>query len=363
MRFVRPLLLDTTRALGRRPQRPSRVVHRAFVSSANLLADLPKSSRTFVLQNPPLDAINVSSTKDGTFSLANEDIGELKEGEALLETIYLSNDPAQRRWIQANTNSDNHYAAAVQQGEVMRSSAVARVLKVKGSAAVKEGDLVVALPGWREYAILPVKGLRPVSLVHGLQKGQSLIVSGAAGSVGNVVVQYAKNIVGAARVIAIGGSQAECDWLRKIGADIALNYKDSSFKTGLIDATEEHVDAYFDNVGGEILDAILPRMKPHGRIAACGAVSIYNDPDSTKLTNWFDVIGSRITIQGFLFRDHVSKGRAATAALVKAVGEGSLTIEGSEEICQVPFEEIPQVWGQLFGRQKTGKLVTQVKPL
>lgn len=133
-----------------------------------------------------------------------------------------------------------------------------------------------------------------------LQEGETICVSGAAGATGSVVVQLAKHVFKAKKVVAIAGSKEKCDWLKTLGADEVVNYKLDSFSKDLAAATDGYVDTFWDGVGGSILNAMLPRIKRHGRVAAVGAISSYNDRSQSNYPNWFEVISNRITIKGKL---------------------------------------------------------------
>lgn len=116
-----------------------------------------------------------------------------------------------------------------------------------------------------------------------------LVVSGAAGATGSMVVQIAKKIISCKKVIGIAGSDSKCKYVEGLGADLCLNYKDADFKKRLVEATPDFVNVYFDNVGGDILDLMLSRMARHGRVAACGAISQYNSSEVAGIKNWFEV--------------------------------------------------------------------------
>lgn len=149
--------------------------------------------------------------------------------------------------------------------------------------------------------------------------------------------------------------------MESLGADICINYKKDSFKQDLIDATPEYASVYFDNVGGEILDFMLTRMARFGRIAACGAIAAYNDPDMPGLKNWYQVISMRIEIKGFIIFDYMPRMGEGLKALQEAHKKGNLKIdEQNEHVVSVGFEEIPNVWWKLFEGENRGKLLTKL---
>ncbi|EGO01233.1 hypothetical protein SERLA73DRAFT_179361 [Serpula lacrymans var. lacrymans S7.3] len=354
------------------------------------MSHLPTTTKAWILQNPPVKNIILGNSESSTFSIQEQTLPPLDKGDLLVQPIYLSNDPAQRGWIQRKLDEGRLYVTPVLQGQAMATHAVARVLATAGPTSTwKEGDLVyTTTTGWRQYAVVKEEDVRSLRSIPGLspslyvglfgvpgltayfgvtevlklQRGQSLVVSAAAGAVGNVVVQYAKKVIGASKVIAIAGTPEKCAWIKEMGADIALNYKAPSFKQDLNAATEGFVDAYFDNVGGEILDQMLTRIKQHGRVAACGAISNYthDNLDAANLRNWFEIITSRLTVKGFIVLDYFPRAGEAVEALSKAVEEGKMTVEGAETLVETDFSNIPEVWLRLFQGQNVGKLVTQI---
>ncbi|KAG2077123.1 NAD(P)-binding protein [Suillus decipiens] len=359
---------------------------------------LPTHTPVWRIKNSPQDSVVLDFSDDATFALTEEPVPHIDDGEMLVENLYISNDPAQRGWIQKGVLPERLYTAPVREGDVMAAHSIARVLALKGNATqgFKVNDLVYCLTaGWRRYAVvktdpsacLPVmvpENVSPTAAIglfgvpgftayYGLldilklKEGESLIVSAAAGAVGNVVVQYAKNVIKAKKVIGITGSDEKCQWIKELGADVALNYKSDTFAQDLIDATSDFVDAYFDN--GSVLDQVIPRIKQNGRIAACGAISGYNKDvgKPTMGATWVEIITNRLSIQGFVVLDFMfpkdGSNRVATEAfpdIARALQRGDITLERAEDIVEVPFIDIPKVWGRLFTGANTGKLVTKL---
>ncbi|KAG1725079.1 uncharacterized protein EDB91DRAFT_1350877 [Suillus paluster] len=361
---------------------------------------LPTHTPVWRVKNSPVESVVLEFSDDATFALTEEPLPHMEDGEMLVENVYISNDPAQRGWIQKGVSPERLYVAPVREGDVMAAHSIARVLAIQdNTSGFKVNDLVYCMTaGWRRYAVvktgpsacLPVMvpenvsptaslglfGVPGFTAYYGLQdilklkEGQSLIVSAAAGAVGNVAIQYAKKVIKAKKVIGIAGTYEKCQWIKELGADVALNYKSDTFAQDLIDATPDFVDAYFDNVGGSVLDQVIPRISPNGRIAACGAISGYNK-DTGKPTmgsTWVEVITNRLTIQGFVVLDFMfpkdGSNRVATEAfpdIAGALQRGDITLERAEDIVEVPFTDIPLVWGRLFTGANTGKLVTRLK--
>ena len=349
---------------------------------------LPSQSKSFVLKNPPTD-LPVLEGSDATWSFETKPLADLKDDQVLIQTVYISNDPAQRGWITKGLDPERLYVPPIQVGDLMRSRNVSRVLDSRSSKYAK-GDLVLVTTGWTDYIVVDASKLeRKIDNVPGLKEthflgalgmtgltayygtkevaragpGDTVVVSGAAGATGSMVVQIAKHLLGCKRVIGMAGEPAKCKWVESLGADICLNYKDSDFKQKLIKETEGYVEVYFDNVGGDILDLVLTRMKRHGRVAACGAVSQYNQSEKDGLKNWFEVISNRLEIRGFIVLDFVAQGKAPAAIgeLVQAFKDGKIKLgDENETVVDTKFEDTPKTWMRLFEGKNTGKLVTHL---
>ena len=173
-----------------------------------------------------------------------------------------------------------------------------------------------------------------------------MIISGAAGATGSMVIQIAKHIVGCKRVNGIAGGESECHWIESLGADVCVDHKTSPerFKEALITATAENASLYFDNFGGEILDLCLTRLRRNGRV--CGAVSSYNSSAPTTLKNYFDVIIMRLQFKDFVFMDFLAmdggkKAKEAVETLVKVVHGGKIKIgEENETLVDAEWEDV-----------------------
>jgi len=305
---------------------------------------------------------------------------DLKDGEILVESLYLSLDPAMRGWLR----DQRSYLPPVQIGEVMRGVTVARVLASKSSRA-KEGDIVVSYSGWREVAILNEKQFDPpfplpsnskitdligvfgttgLTAYFGLEKignvkpGDTVVVSGAAGATGSIVGQIAK--LKGARVVGIAGSEAKLKWLtEELGFDAALNYKDANFKAKFKEATPKFIDVYWDNVGGEILDMALGRANKSARFVMCGGISQYNAATVQGPKNINNVIAMRIRLEGFIVMDYRSEYDQGREQLAKWVAEGKL--KSKETIVKGGLEAAEQALVDLFRGANTGKLLVEIK--
>jgi NADPH-dependent curcumin reductase CurA len=270
------------------------------------------------------------------FQIVELETAPLEEGEVLLRQTHMSLDPAMKGWMSADTGS---YIPPVALGDVMRSSGLAEVVESR-NARLPVGTRVMGMIGWREYAVSDGKGLIPIPdgipaeavlCVLGLpgitawqglmelgepRAGETLVVSGAAGSVGSIVGQLGK-IVGM-RVVGTAGRQAKRDWLvDELGFDAALDYKSSSLASDLEAATPEGIDLYFENTGGPVQFAAYQRMNAHGRIIVCGMIADYNAEKLSPGPNWINIIRKRLTIRGFTMPDHWDK----VPELSRKVGE------------------------------------------
>lgn len=312
---------------------------------------------------------------------------DLKDGEILAETLYISLDPAMRGWL----NDARSYIPPVQIGEVMRAGAVCRVLASR-SKLTKRGDLVYGMPGWQEISILsekartfeaPLAGAsngRPTDLIGVLgitgltaymgikhiadiKPGETVVVSGAAGATGSVAGQIAKHVYGA-RVVGIAGGEEKCRWLvDELGFDAGVDYKAADFKAKFAEATKGFIDVYWDNVGGEILDLALSRAKKHARFIMCGGISTYNDKagDVRGPRNINMVIAMSIKMQGFIVFDYAQEYASARRDLAKWIDEGK--IKRGETIVKGGLDVVEQSLVDLFNGVNKGKLLVEVKSL
>ncbi|PFH52978.1 hypothetical protein AMATHDRAFT_73796 [Amanita thiersii Skay4041] len=300
-----------------------------------------------------------------------------KQGEALVKCLWLSLDPAMRGYIR-DTRS---YLPPVQIGETMRAQGLGIVEEAGPESKFQRGDLVSGSWGMTEYAVMKDKtleklvvppgailldflntlGLSGLTAYFGLKevgkikKGETLVVSGAAGSVGSLTCQLGKAI--GAKVYAIAGSEEKCTWLKnEIGVDGVLNYKSPTFREEV--KKIGYLDVYFDNVGGDILDLMLTRLKKDARIVMCGAISEYNSGKPKGLQNYMNIISQRATVQGFIVFDYAERYKEALAELAQGIHSGA--IKRKFEIVQGGIEEAPKALPMLFTGGNTGKLVIQV---
>lgn len=313
------------------------------------------------------------------FDQIKEEMGPLADGKARVRVVYASLDPAMRGWVSGDTKS---YIPPVQLGDTMRSLGVGIVEDSK-TDAYKVGDWVSGTPGWTEYldvapgeiSVVPqmdkiehymgVLGLPGVTAYHGLvtegqpKDGETLCVTGAAGSVGSLAGQIGKAL--GMRVIGIAGTQEKCDWLvKELGFDAALNYKTDDLDKGLADFAPDGINVHFENVGGAPFKAAFRNMAAHGRIIFCGFISAYNgekDPDPVDMTT---IIRRRLKLKGFTMPDHYDAYPMMFQELVKMMMAGKLKYRLDIE---EGLENAPAAFNKLFDGSNTGKLVVKVSDL
>lgn len=350
---------------------------------------LPSKYKQIILQNPPLKDVHVElGSPKSTFALQEVDFPQLKDDQVVVKVSYLLNDPTQRSWIQLGNDPKRMYTAPVLKGEPMKSLGLGEVIASKNDK-YKTGDTVVGMFGWKDYSVVnafdifnkvaPLAGI-PLSYylsalgmtgmtafigtlkIGQLKKGQSIVVSAALGATGSLVVQIAKHIVGAERVIGLAGTAEKCRWVESIGADHCINYNDPSYRKQFSKLIGDNfVDVYFDNVGGEILDLALTKVKPFGRVVACGAVAGYNDYEKLFVKQWGQIITNRLVVQGFIITDHVKEYPEAVKALAEGLKLGKISPEVASVVdVKGDWTQVPVVWSRLFGGKGPGKLLTKL---
>ncbi|MES2978195.1 MAG: NADP-dependent oxidoreductase [Pseudomonadota bacterium] len=312
----------------------------------------------------------------------SEPVAELGEGGILVKTLYLSLDPAMRGWM----NEGKSYIAPVELGEVMRAGGVGKVV-ASNNTAFAVGDHVNAGLDVQEYCAIPqerikrsgifkidtrmgsptqwlnVLGMPGMTGYFGLmdvgqpKPGQTVVVSGAAGAVGQTVGQLAK--IKGCRVVGIAGGQAKCDWVvNELGFDACIDYKAGDVKAGLKTHCPEGVDIYFDNVGGDILDAVLGRITRGARIIICGAISQYNNTTPVKgPANYLSLLVNRARMEGIVVFDYADRYPIAIAELAGYLKDGRM--KSREDVVQ-GLETFPDALLKLFRGENFGKLVLQV---
>jgi len=320
-------------------------------------------------------------TRDN-WSFTNEPLAEPADGGVLLKTLFLSLDPAMRGWM----SDAKSYIAPVGIDEVMRAGGIGKVIASK-NPDFAVGDLVSAGLGVQQYCLVPqdqikrsgmfkidprlgsptqwlnVLGMPGMTGYFGLldvgqpQPGDTVVVSGAAGAVGQTVGQMAK--IKGARAVGIAGGKAKCDWVvNELGFDACIDYKAGSVRDGLKEHCPKGVDVYFDNVGGEILDHVLARINRKARIIICGAISQYNNTTAVQgPKNYLSLLVNRARMEGMVVFDYVERFPVAVAELAGLMRQGKLK---SKEDIVVGLDTFPETLLKLFNGENFGKLVLQV---
>ena len=319
--------------------------------------------------------------RPGDLALVEEPIRDLAEEEVLIRTVYLSLDPTNRIWM----SDQDQYLPPVELGETMRGGAIG-VVEQSRSERFKQGDLVnPGLAGWSTHTIASAASLNPVPAIPGVPltaymsvlgatgltawfgmidigkpvAGETVVVSAAAGAVGSIAAQLAKLRGG--RVIGIAGGAAKCAWLTdELGLDGAIDYKNEDVGAALDRLCPDGIDVDFENVGGEIMDAVISRMNNFGRVALCGLISTYNQDAPPSGPNDFGrILMRRLMIKGFIIIDYLPRASEAFAELGPLVMTGRLkwkadVVDG--------LENAVEAVGRLFTGAHDGKLLVRVSP-
>lgn len=333
----------------------------------------PHKSREIHLKNRP-----VGMPVESDFELVEVTVPGPTSGELLVKNLYMSVDPYMRgRMIDRKS-----YVPPFQIGAVLDGGAVGEVLE-SNSDAFEVGDHVLSMNGWREYFVSPASALQkidgsaaPLSAYLGVlgmpgltayvglldigqpKTDETVFVSGAAGAVGSVVCQIARKK--GCRVVGTAGSQEKVDWLVEVaGVDVALNYRTSdNLHRSLRKACPDGVDVYFDNVGGDHLEAALGLMNDHGRIVACGGISAYNATEPPPgPRNLFQMITKRLLWKGFIVTDHLDRFPTFVREAASWIADGSLQWR---ETVHEGIESAPQAFLGLFTGGNVGKMLVRL---
>ena len=315
---------------------------------------------------------------DENFDIVETEAPAAGEGQILVRNLFMSVDPAMR----GRMNDAKSYAPPFAVGEVMNGGAVGEVVE-SNVDDVKPGDHVLHQAGWRTHAVLDagryvkvdasvaplstylgVLGMPGLTAYAGLlesaefKPGDTVFVSGAAGAVGSLVGQLAK-LKGAKRVIGSAGSAEKVRHLvEDLGFDAAFNYKDGPVAEQLREAAPEGIDVYFDNVGGEHLEAAIGSINLHGRIAVCGMISQYNATEATPAPrNLVQIIAKRVTIRGLLVLDHWGLQQQFVSEVAPLVASGELKY--SETVVD-GIRNAPEAFLGLLSGANTGKMLVRI---
>lgn len=311
-----------------------------------------------------------------TWNLIEEEVPHAKEGEAILKTSYVSLDPAMRGWI----NDARSYIPPVQIDEVMRAGTVGQVVESK-NPDIKVGDYYTGWGGVQQYCVINDKnwhqvdpnlapmptyistlGMPGMTAYFGLmdigqpKEGETVLISGAAGAVGSVVGQIAK--IKGCRAVGIAGGKDKCDYVvNELGFDACIDYKTEDVRKAIKEHCPNGIDIYFDNVGGDILDAALTRLNFKARIPICGAISQYNATAPKGPANYLALLVNRARMEGFVVMDFAKDFRKAAMEMGGWMAQGKLK---SKEHIEEGIENFHETFLKLFSGEKLGKLVLKV---
>ena len=311
------------------------------------------------------------------FELAEVEVPPPAEGEVLVRNLFMSVDP----YMRGRMNDVKSYVPPFELGKVMDGGAVGEVVASTVDSH-REGDLVLHGLGWRELAVGPAKGFKVLQRgdfspsaylgvlgmpgltayaglfdVAGFQAGETVFVSGAAGAVGSLVGQLAKARGGT--VVGSAGSAEKVAWLTgELCFDAAFDYKSGPVGKQLRAAAPDGIDVYFDNVGGEHLEAAIGSLKVHGRAAICGMISMYNSTEAPAAPrNLAQVVGKRLKLQGFLVSDHGHLQREFLEEVGPMLADGRLK---AQETVIEGIENAADAFLGLLSGGNTGKMVVRV---
>ncbi|MBM7705067.1 NADP-dependent oxidoreductase [Metabacillus iocasae] len=312
-----------------------------------------------------------------TFTFEKVDMPSINEGEVLVKTLYLSVDP----YMRGRMNDTKSYVPPFQLNEVISGGIVGKVVESKADS-FQEGEIVTGYLEWKRYSKASAKHLQkvdpnlaPISTALGVlgmpgltayfglldigqpKEGETVVVSGAAGAVGTIVGQIAK--IKGARVVGIAGSQEKIDYLKnELGFDAVINYKEDDVKQAVKDACPNGVDVYFDNVGGEISDAVTSQLNKFARIPLCGQIALYNleKADIGPRVQRQLLINSAL-MKGFIVGDYAEQFPEGIKQLGEWVQQGR--IKYSENIVE-GFENVPSAFLGLFKGENLGKQLVKV---
>ena len=328
-----------------------------------------------------LAARPVGLPKDSDWRRTSEPVRELAEGEILVKVLYISLDPAMRGWM----NEGKSYIPPVGIDEVMRAGGIGRVI-ASTSPKFAVGDVVSGSTGVQEYWVgaaddktaafykvdpkaaplpkyLNALGMPGMTAYFGVLEvgqptaGETVVVSGAAGAVGQTVGQVAKQR--GCRVVGIAGGRDKCDFVvDELGFDACIDYKGGSVKDGLKQHCPKGVDIYFDNVGGDILDTVLTRINRKARIIICGAISQYNNTTPVKgPANYLSLLVNRARMEGIVVFDWADRYQEGAAQMAQWMKDGNFKTR--EDIVE-GIDNFPQTLLMLFEGRNFGKLILKV---
>jgi len=317
---------------------------------------------------------------EDNFTYEENPIPEPGDGEVLVRNLYLSFDPTQRGWMEDRES----YLPPVALGEPMRAGSVGQVV-TSNHADFEAGDLVQTTGGWQDFVVvspatsvmgltkipagitpemmMSVLGVTGLTAYWGLldlgkpEAGETVLVSGAAGATGSIAGQIAK--IKGARVVGIAGGAQKCGWLKEeLGFDDVIDYKNENVAERIAATCPNKVDVFFDNVGGDILQAALDNINMHARVVLCGGISGYNATEPVPgPNNLMNLVIMRARMEGFIVIDYMNRSGEAIADLLKWIEAGDLKFQVD---VQEGFENIPTTLQRLFTGQNLGKQLLKI---
>jgi len=312
-----------------------------------------------------------------TWKLESNPVPKPAEGEVLIKNHYISLDPAMRGWM----NDTKSYIPPVEIGAVMRAGCIGEVIESNGHPQYKIGDVLTGWGGVQQYictngdnyykvdtnlapmpTYISTLGMPGMTAYFGIldvgkiKEGEVVLISGAAGAVGSVAGQIAK--IKGCTVIGIAGGSEKCKYIvEELGYDAAIDYKNEDIHKALKQHCPKGLDVYFDNVGGEILDAALARLRMQARVVICGAISQYNNTSVKGPANYLSLLVNRATMQGMVVMDYAKDYKTAAMQMGMWMAEGKLK---SKEDIYNGIENFHETFLRLFTGEKKGKLVLKV---
>ena len=337
-----------------------------------MTADAPTTTREIHLASRPHGEPTVDN-----FRLVEVDLPELADGQVLVANSAMSVDP----YMRGRMNDAKSYVAPFAIDHPLDGGAVGSVVASR-SDALPVGTEVLHGLGWREHAVLDGRHARPIdttqvpasaylgilgmpgltayaglTAVAEFREGDIVFVSGAAGAVGSLVGQIAK-LLGASRVIGSAGSAEKVQRLEDLGFDAAFNYRDAPVRTSLRDAAPDGIDVYFDNVGGDHLEAAISAMRVKGRIALCGAISAYNDTEAAPgPRNLTQAIGKGLTLRGFIVNMYSELRPEFEERMTQWLADGKIQWD---ETTRDGLDSAPQAFIDLLAGANTGKMIVRL---
>ncbi len=301
-------------------------------------------------------------------------------GQALVRNLYLSLDPSNRIWM----GEGESYMPPVPLDTVMRGAGIGKVI-ASNTPKYRVGAKVIGLVGWQDYTVISPEDELPCQVLPGYlpvddktllgalgitgmtayfgitdigkpRRGETVVVSAAAGAVGSIAGQIAK--IYGARVVGIAGSREKCEWLKnELGFDAAINRRDRDWREQLIAACPKGIDVDFENAGGEIMDAVFDLLNLHGRVVLCGMISQYG-ADAKAMGNFRNLLTRRIRLQGFIILDYIARFPLATLRMAAWLWRGKIK---DRHTLIAGLDRAPEALTQMFRGENIGKLIVQIE--